>query len=273
MLNLPQSNPVVFRLQVKSFDPGQFMEEQEGEALIRLEMDEMKYGLLICDQSIDEAFVFSDGLRLIGKSTLDEILRLSLGRASVVTIDKLSDKLVDFYSNLLSSCALHTNLSTNYISFWRFVETQKEKGNSGIAIIESNESTLYAVFKSGALVGGWQAFMTNMPSLELSPQRVLDISARFSGEFSYLKSLPHSIVEIGKDFKMQRTHGFENIYNPEHSHYRKLVGKFGESGIELACHIVSGITLYEMAQRSREPLLKIVEIAKLLVYLGIAVIK
>lgn len=272
MLNLPQSNPVIFRLQVKSFDLGQFMEEQDGKTLIRLEMDEMRYGLLVGNKSIEEAFEFSDGLRLIGKSTLDEVLSLSLGRTSTVTIDKLSDKLVDFYSNLLSSYSLHTNLSTNYISFWRFIETQKEKGSSGIAVIESNEGTLYAVFKSGALIGGWQAFATNTPSLELSPQRVLDISARFNGEFSYFKSWQFPIAEIGKDMKTQRLKGFENIYDPQHSCHRKLVDEFGESGIELACQIVSGITLFEVSQNSREPLLKIVEIAKKLIYLGVAVI-
>lgn len=272
MLNLPQSNPVIFRLQVKSFDPGQFMEERESKTLIRLEMDEMKFGLLICDQSIDEAFTFSSGFKLIGKSTLDEILRLSLGRSSTVTIDKLSEKLAQFYSHLLASCKLYANLSTNCLSFWRFVETQKEKGNSGIAIIENNESTLYAVFKSGALAGGWQAFATNTPSLELSPQRVLDVSARLCGEFAYYKSFPHTTVEIGRDFRLQRLEGFESIYNPEHAHHRKLTDKFGEAGVELSSIIVSGATLYEVAQRTREPLLKIVELAKMLVYLGVAVI-
>jgi hypothetical protein len=272
MLNLPQSNPVIFRFQVKSFDPAQFMEEQESKVLIRLEIDEMKYGLLISNKSIEEAFEFSDRLRLIGKSTLDEILKLSLGRPSIVTIDKLSDKLVDFYLNLLSSNLLHTNLSTNYISFWRFIETQKEIGSSGIAVIESNESTLYAVFKTGALTGGWQAFEANTPSLELSSQRVLDISARSGGEFSYFKSWQCAISGMGKDMKTQRLNGFENIYNPGHSHHRKLLDEFGESGIELACQIVSGITLFEVAQISREPLLKVVEIAKKLVYLGVAVI-
>lgn len=273
MLNLPQTNPIIYKLQVKSFDPTQFMDSDDVKTIIRLNIDAHCYGLIVYKKSLEEVFCYSSGIRLLGNASLNALLKTALERTSIVTIDRLNESLSDFYSLLLSSSEEIARLSTNYISFWRFIETQKEKDNTGIAIINDSGNTLYSIFKSGMLVGGWQAFDNNSPSLELSPQKVMDMSARMNGEFFYYKSLAQIPIDVKHDFAFKMTNDFQTIYHPDHPNHRKILTKFGEAGIEIACQVALGLTLYEISQNTREPISRIEELVKMLSNLGLVEIK
>lgn len=269
MLNLPQTNPIIYKLQVKSFDLTQFMENDDVKNIIRLKIDAHRYGLLVCKKSLEEFFSYSSGIKLLGNVSLNALLKTALERTSIVTIDRLNESLNDFYSMLLSSTEEIARLSTNYISFWRFVETQKEKDNTGIAIINDSGTTLYSIFKSGMLIGGWQAFDNNSPSLELSSQKVMDLSARMNGEFYYYKSLAQIPIDVKPDFAFKMTEDFQTIYHPDHPNNRKILTRFGESGIEIACQVAMGLTLYEISQNTREPITRIEALVKMLSNLGL----
>jgi len=273
MLHLPKGDVVFYQFPVKSIILSEFLGDSPEPQLAIAEMVNANTAIIATGSNVETAFSFSETIQSLGQITLDLIINSMSRLPSHITMARLTPMMHEFYKNFISSELRHANLSTNFISFWRFAQTIQSDFLTGIITLQTPNETLYSVFNSGAMTGGWLVQNDSNPSMPLSATKVLEIAVKLVGRIDFYETHIPSTIEPSPEMIFERTSTFQKIFDLDSHEHFEVKKNFGEVGIEIAMYFDGRRSLAEIARISTRafgsnPLERAKVLAKLMMEFG-----
>lgn len=220
--------------------------------------------LVIEKKQVTQICHVTDTLDFYGNKTLEYVSFQLEREKSILTLGKVSEPLSRFYQTLLSSSPEQRNIDTEYFSFWRFVSYQKQNDTHGIGSISGKDATIWTIFESGELTGGWMVKNSSDPPLSLSVDRVLEEAVKTSGTFNFFKQEKPLFMEVKPTSVFIHTDKFSSLVMPN-SKERLLAQKtIGELGLDVGCLFDGKLMVSEIAAQLRIPEVKVLAVARFL---------
>jgi hypothetical protein len=222
------------------------------------------FGLIIELNTITHVFELTDTICFRGPKTLDLVTFRLEREQSKITLGKLSQPLVFFYKTLLKTEPKLVALKTNYFSFWRFAQGLKEEIAYGIGHVHNDSVTVWSLFESGDLTGGWLVKSQYEDPMSLSVDRVLEEAVRVNGLASFYQNDGRIAFEIKPTTIFEHNPNFPQLLNPDSKHRLLILKTWGEKGIDLATIFDGRHTLEELAKTHRQMDQVVVKMAEFL---------
>lgn len=222
------------------------------------------YFLVVEKRNVTQICQVTDKLDFKGNKTLDYVSFLLEREKSTLTLGKISEPLVLFYQTLLNADAEIAGIDTEYFSFWRFVSSMKQSDSHGIGSMSNNDMTLWSIFESGELIGGWLVKNTSDPPTSLDVDKVLEEAVKIRGTFNFFRHAKPPYMVIKPTSVFTHTERFPSLVMPNSKERLLAQKKIGEMGLDVGFLFDGKHMVSEIASKLRIPEAKVLMVAQFL---------